>query len=193
MSLKFLHLWLVMEWQAYNLANMVKQNFMKSICLILSLIICWHFVCNDGYPDEAKIICDRSSCNVFVLENNLQINFSRSIYHYFHRRSTIGIFCTIKNNTTDTLLLNRHDFSIISSKQLYQPTPFGIIDKFKLIKFPSLMKISPNSFVDYVLSYRSQNKMPYNDYRHLIKNDTAIFKYINDKKEEQMLGMLIEK
>lgn len=166
---------------------------MKSICLILSFVTCTQFVCNNGYPDEARIGSDHLSHNSLRLSNDLQIEFTRSTYHFFHKRSTIGVFCNVINRTSDTLFLNRENFTIENRKQVYLRTPFGVAHNLKIIAYPNVVKIDPNSHFEYVFSYRSQNKMSYNEYMDIIKNDTAVLNYTYDNKIEKLIDIIIAK
>lgn len=166
---------------------------MKSICIVFSFVICSHFVCNDGYPDRGKIVCDKVSCYDYFFSNNLKMEVTDLTYHYFHKRNTIGIFCSVTNMTKDTLLLNRDDFSIFSRTQSYQSTPFGVVENFKVINYPDVIKIDPNSHISYIFSFKSQKKMSYKYYQNLIATDTIIFSYNSHSKREKIFSMILEK
>ena len=163
---------------------------MKSILLICLLITCSRFVCTKNYPDTAKIVCDRPQCNNLVLENKLEIEFRNTFYHYFHKRNTVAVQCMLKNKTQDTLLLNRDYFLLVSQKETFQTTPFGVANKMKVIKFPNLMKIGPNSEVEYILTFKSVNKMSRKDYENSITNDTVTLQYANSTENRKIFSLV---
>lgn len=166
------------------------EKRMRAFLLICLLITCSRFVCTKNYPDAAKIICDRPPCNNLVLENKLEIEFRNAFYHYFHKRNTVAVPCMLKNKTQDTLMLNRDYFLLVNQEETYQPTPFGVAKKMKVVKYPNMMKIGPNSEVEYILTFKSVSKMSRKDYENSIKNDTVTLQYVNSTENRKIFRLI---
>ena len=123
-----------------------------------------------------KIICSEPGCKDFKRINGLWVAFTGIKYSYKKKKSTVKVFCSLVNNTNDTLLLNRRLFSISSDTNEYVLQP-AVEWKRGIPKIiPDTVFRIPGPYgkdVPYSFEFTSKNKMS----RKLMRSDTLHFQY----------------
>jgi len=138
------------------------------------------FFYNGIYPRPSrfgKIICSQPGCKDFRKINGLWIDCTGIKYSYKRKKSTVKVFCSLTNNTNDTLFFNRRSFFISSDTSEYILQPRieweGGLPK----NFPdTAFRIPPWPYgkdVPYSFEFTAKNKMS----RKLMESDTLRFQF----------------
>jgi hypothetical protein len=154
---------------------------MRNALLILTFITITAIRCPPMHYRAKNIYKEnKSDGNKIILNNGLALNFRFSSLDWSRQDVGVAIFCDLHNPTQYVQVLNRKNFSVVSSQGIkFKIVPMEIADEsnllFKIYTLPEEYPVAPQQKTDYVFIFYSFNKFSEQQAIEFIKKDTFFF------------------